>query len=102
MNLLSLLHLCPIEDFQSFCDEQVQLPEFIGELISVFQRAVREPFFPDEWIIMHLVQNRLVWVWSSMGGCGWLWVWLGVVVSMGGCGCGWVYQYFIYSFVLFF
>lgn len=69
MNLLSLFQLCPIEDFQSFCDEQVQLQEFIGELISVFQRAVREPFFPDEWIIMHLVQNR------SVGGCG----------LMGGC-----------------
>lgn len=63
VNLLSLFHLCPIEDFQSFCDEQAQLSEFVGELISVFQRAVREPFFPDEWIVMHLVQNRSVGGW---------------------------------------
>ena len=35
----------------------------------MFQRAVREPFFPDEWIVMHLVQNKLVCrgVWGGVG-----------------------------------
>ena len=91
MNVLSLFQLCPIEDFQSFCDEQQQkLQEFIGELTSVFQRAVREPFFPDKWIIMHLVQNRSVsgcgywWAGVGVGIGGWVWVW--ALVGVGGVG----------------
>ena len=64
VNLLSVLYLCPVEDFKAFCDGQPTLTEFgdfLSDFFSFVQLAIRDQlYFKDEWMILHLVQSKVI------------------------------------------